>query len=234
MSRASSGFESGHLPPSSPELHLSTSAGNSVENPDLPCTSASVWPQTRSINLPTGPTATRAISRSQSCSELRGNAASQSLRRSLSLNLLCKDQKRVNNHLDNQSASSTLKTDGSAQDLGNVPDDHQVGSPSSSQPPATQHSGLQEPVKATHSEERDAVQCAVPQPESDVYEERSDLPPLTAPIVNPHEDAIPTETSSVCLTNRVVSANIEARRLKMRRDKKNSVKVHSLTEEDKL
>lgn len=204
MSRASSGFESSHLRPSSPELHSSTSSGNSVEKPEPACSSASGGPQTRSIHLSTGSTASRAISRSQSCSELRGDAASQSLRRSLSLILLRKD-------------------------LGNVHDDHHH--PSSSQPPATQHSAMQEPVKATHLEEKDAVQCVPLHPKSDVSGERSDLPPRTAPILNPHEDALPTETSSVHLTNRVVSANIEARRLKMKRDKKNSVKVCSLTQE---
>lgn len=154
----------------------------------------------RRVNLPTGPTASRAISRSQSCSELRGDAASQSLRRSLSLNLLCKERKRADTHLDNQSASSPVNIDGSAQ--------------------------------ATHSEEEeDAAQSPPVQPESAVSGERSDLPPLTAPILNPREDAFPTESSSVRLRNRVVSANIEARRLKMKRDKKNSVKVCALTEE---
>lgn len=236
MSRASSGFESSHLPPPSPEPHPSTSTGNGVEKPDPPCSSASGGPPVQSINLPRGPAVScvpsGAVSRSLSCSELRGDAASRPLRRSLSLNLLCKDQKRVNIHLKNQSTSSPVKTEGSAQDTGNVHDDHQVGSQSSSQPPATQHSALQDTAKATHSEEKDAAQtCAPLQPAPDVSGERSDLPPLTAPILNPHEDALPTEAVSVHLTNRVVSANIEARRLKMKRDKKNSVNVCSLTEE---
>lgn len=222
MSRASSGFESSHLPPSPPDLH----PGDAVEKPEPPCSSASEGPQTHNINLPIRPTASRVISRSQSCSELRGDAALQSLRRSLSLNLLCKDQKRVDIRLDKQSANSPLKTERSTRDSGNV---HQVGAPPSYQPPATQ--ALQEQVKATRSEEKDAVQCAPFQPKSDVSGGRSDLPSLTAPILNPHEDDFSTETSSVHLRSRVVSANIEARRLKMKRDKKNSVKVCSLAEE---
>lgn len=199
MSRASSGFESSHLPPSPPELHSLTSAGNSVEKPHPACSSVSG----------------RAISRSQSCPELRDRAAPQSWRRSFSLNLLCKGQKREKIHLDNQSASSPF-TERSTQDSGNV---HQVGSA-----PATQHSTLQQPVR-----DGDAAQCAPYQ--SSASGERSELSPVTVPILNPHTDAFSTQASSVHLTSRVVSANIEARRLKMKRDKKNPVKVCSLKEE---
>lgn len=77
-----------------------------------------------------------------------------------------------------------------------------------------------EPVKATQSGEKDTAQCPPLRP--DVSGERSDLPPLTAPILNPLQDAFPTDTSSVRLTNQVVSANVEARRLKKKKDKKNS------------
>lgn len=236
MSRASSGFESTHLPPPSPELHPSTSTSNSMEKPDPPCSSASGGPPLQSTNLPRGPAVSRvppgAVSRSLSCSELRGDAEPQPLRQSLSLNLLCKDQKSVKIHLISQNGSSPVKTEGSTQDSGKVHDGHQVGSLSSSQPPAAQHSALQDAAKATHSDEKDAARtCAPLQPAPDVSGERSDLPPLEAPILNPHKGALPTEAVSVRLRNREVSANIEARRLKMKRDRKNSVNVCSLAEE---
>lgn len=239
MSRASSGFESSHLlPPASPESHpsTSTSTGNGVENPDPPCSAALGGLPVQSIDLLSGPAVSRvpsgAVSRSLSCSELRGDAACQPLRRSLSLNLLCKDQKSVNIHLKNQSASSPVKTEGSTQGSGDVHDDHQVVSLSSSQPPATQRGALQDSGKATHSGDKDAARTRGPlQPAPDVSWGRSDLPPLTAPILNPHMDALPTEAVSVRLTNRVVSANIEARRLKMKRDKEISVSVCSPAEE---
>lgn len=239
MSRASSGFESGHLlPPPSPEPHPSTSAstGKGIQNPDPPCSAASGGPPVQSINLSSGPAVSRvpsgAVSRSLSCSERRGDAASQPPRRSLSLNLLCKDQKSVNIHLKNQSASSSVKTEGSTQGSGDVHDDHQVASLSSSQPPATQQGALQDAAKATRSEDKDAARTRGPlQPAPDVSGGRSDLPSLTAPILNPHMDALPTEAVSVRLTNRVVSANIEARRLRMKREKKISVSVCSPAEE---
>lgn len=202
MSRASSGFESSHLPPSSPEPHPSTSSR--FEKADPP-----------SINFQIGPPVSRSISRSRSCSELRGYAVLKPLRRSLSL-------ESVNVKLDSQSGSSAVTSERSAHDSGDV-HHHEVGSLFSSQPPATEHRTLPELVKATHP--------TPIQTESDVSGERSDLPPLTAPVLNPHEDAFQPNTSPGRLTNLVVSANIEARRLKLRRDKKNSVKVCSLAEE---
>lgn len=232
MSRASSGFESSHLP--YPELHPSTSTttGNSVHMPDLLCSSALGRPPLQNVNLQRGPGVNYApsgvVSRSLSFSELKAHAIPQPLRRSLSLNIFCSDQKKTNIHLKNQSTGSPVQTEGSAQDSGNVHNDHQVASPSSSQPPATQPSALQDTLEATHS---DTVERAPLQAEPDISGERSDLPPLTASILIPHKDAFPTETNPVRLTHRVMSANIEARRLKMKRDKKSSVNVGSLTEE---
>lgn len=226
MSRSSSGFESGHL--LSPEHGPQTTTSSS--KPDLPCSSTSQSPPKRSTPPPRSPEESRvpAISRSQSCTELRDKAASQPVRRSLSLTVLCKDQKRQNIDLKNQNPTSSLQTEESTQDSGNV---HQVAS-SSPQPSTTQHdtvsnASYKDTVKVTPSEEKEPTQDTQLQPPADVSKERSDPPPLTASTLNPHEEPFPTQTGSVCHTNRVLSANLEARRLKKKRDKRNCVNIGS-------
>lgn len=228
MSRSSSGFESGHL--LSPEHSPQTTTSSS--KPDLPCSSTSERPPKKSTHLPRSPEESRvpvgAISRSQSCTELRDKAASQPVRRSLSLTVLCKDQKRQNTDLKNQHPTSSLQTEGSTQDSGNV---HQLTSPSP-QPSTTQHdtvsnASYRDTVKVIPSEEKEPTQDPQLQPPADVSKERSDPPPLTASALNPHEESFPTESVSVCHTNRVLSANLEARRLKKKRDKTNCVNIGS-------
>lgn len=224
MSRSSSGFESGHLlsPEHSPQATTSSS------KPDLPCSSTSERPPKKSTHLPRSPEEScvpvGAISRSQSCSELRDKAPSQPVRRSLSLTVLCKDQKRQNIDLKSQNPTSWLQTEGSTQDSGNV---HQATFPST-QPSTTQHDTVsnashKDTVKVIPSEEKEPQL----QPPADVSKERSGPPPLTASTLNPHEEPFPTETVSVCRTNCVLSANLEARRLKKKRDKTSRVNIGS-------
>lgn len=228
MVRSSSGFESGHL--LSPEQSPQTTTSSS--KPDLPCSSTSERPPKESTHLPRSPEEGRvpvgAISRSQSCTELRDKAASQPARRSLSLTVLCKDQKRQNIDLKNQNPTSLLQSEGSTQDSGNV---HQVTSPSP-QPSTTQHNTVsnasyKDTVKVIPSGEKEPTQDTQLQPPADVSTERSDPPPLAASTLNPHKEPFPTETVSVRHTNRVLSANLEARRLKKRRDKTNCVNIGS-------
>lgn len=228
MSRSSSGFESGHL--LSPEHSPQTTASSS--KPDPPCSSPSERPPKKSAHLPRSPEESRvpvgAISRSQSCTELRDKAASQPVRRSLSLTVLCKDQKRQNIDLKNQNLTSWLQTEGGAQDSGEV---HQVTSPSP-QPSTTQHDTVsnashQDTVEVIPCEEKEPTQDTQLQPPAEVSKEGSDPPPLTASTLNPHEKPFPTQTVSVCHTNRVLSANFEARRLKKKRDKTNCVNFGS-------
>lgn len=229
MSRSSSGFESGHLlcPEQSPQT-TTTSTSKS----DLPCSSTAGRPPKESTRPPGSPEEGRvpvgAVSRSRSCTELGDKAASQPVRRSLSLTVLCKDQKRRNTDLKNQNPTSSLQTEGSTPDSGNV---HQVTSPSP-QPSTTKHDTVsnashKDTVKVIPSEGKEPTQDTQLQPPAEVSKESSDPPPLTASTLNPHKEPFPTETVSVCHTNRVLSANLEARRLKKRRDKTNCVNTGS-------
>lgn len=229
MSRSTSGFESGHL--LSPEHSPQTTTSSSKL--DLPCSSTSERPPKKSTHLPTSPEVSLvpvgAISfRSQSCTELRDKAASQPVRRTLSLTVLCKDQKRQNIDLKNQNPTSSLQTEGSTQDSGSV---HRVTTPSPP-PSTTQHhtvsdASYKDTVKVIPSEEKEPTPDTQLQPPADVSKERADPPPLTASTLNPHEEPFPTETVSVCHTNRVLSANLEARRLKKTRDKTNCANIGS-------
>ncbi|XP_030299781.1 SAM and SH3 domain-containing protein 1 isoform X3 [Sparus aurata] len=122
MSRSSSGFESSHLPsPDLPAHPLTLTSTSSSKTPPacLPCISPSLRPPKSSLTLPSpakGRDPGGAIVRSQSCTELRRNRGAVLLRRSFSLTVLHKEQKRRLIHPQNWNLTPHMKTEESTQD----------------------------------------------------------------------------------------------------------------------
>ncbi|KAK9534063.1 hypothetical protein VZT92_009137 [Zoarces viviparus] len=253
MSRSSSGFESSHLPspenPAPPQTLTSTGASKTSlrSKPEyLVCSSPPQSPPKISLSLlspaeghlPSGATA-----RSLSCTELRGNPAADLLRRSVSLTVLHRAQERELIHPENWNLTPSVKPEESRR--------HQVNSQKHCEvmfPSSQSSTTLCNAVPSTLSTDTANVfppkQAETTQSAHTTPAERSNHPLTTPSLTNPHPEPVLTETA--CMFNypnhilpedkgsRSFSANSEARRLSMRRNKKtsiNSVNLGSLKEE---
>lgn len=248
MSRSSSGFESSHLPSPEYPTHPQTLTSTSSSKTCLPSILPSLRPPKNSLSLLSpakghGPSG--AIARSQSCMELRSNPASGLVRRSFSLTLLHKKQKRQCVDPKNRNLTPSVKTKESTQDTVNPPKDCQVVSPSS-QASITSHNVecstcIRDTVNVFPPEQAETKQSTHLQLPPTVPIERSNHPLLTASFPTPRREPLLTQTACLYHTNHMLSAdtsspslsaNFEAHQLKMKRNKKtNSVNIGSLVEE---
>nr|XP_046268734.1 SAM and SH3 domain-containing protein 1 isoform X2 [Scatophagus argus] len=255
MSRSSSGFESSHLTsPESPALPktltCTSSSKTSSEPAVLPCVFPSLTPPKSSLtpirtargHVPCGATA-----RSQSCMELRRSRAPEPLRRSFSLTGLHTEQKRQ--LADRKNRTACVKTEESSQPSSVSPQKRgEVKSPTH-QPSSTSYNAMcstfnTDTVNAFAPKQAATTQSThLKQPPTHPAE-RSSQPLITPSLPNPRREPSLTETASVCnytshtlsqdTSTRSLSANFEARRLKLKRNKKasvNSVNLGSLIEE---
>ncbi|XP_070776853.1 SAM and SH3 domain-containing protein 1 [Enoplosus armatus] len=258
MSRSSSGFESSHLPspeyPVLPQTLTSTiSSKTSLQSnpPCLPCIYSSQRPPKNSLSLLSpakGHLPSGAIARSRSCMELRRDPAPGLLRRSFSLTVLHKGQKRKPVNPKNWNLTPSVKTEESTQHSVNPPKPCEVLSPSSLSSTTSYN-----PVCCTFNidttnvfspKQAETTQSTHLQLPPTVPAERSNHPLTIPSLPNPHPEPILTETACMYTnTNHIslegkrslsVSASSEARQLKMKRNQKtsiNSVNLGSLIEE---
>ncbi|XP_044023598.1 SAM and SH3 domain-containing protein 1 isoform X2 [Siniperca chuatsi] len=257
MSRSSSGFESSHLPspeyPALPQKMTSTSSSKTSfqSKPTcLPCILPLIRPPKNSLSLLSpakGHLPGTAIARSQSCMELRRNPAPGLLMRSFSLTVLHKGQKRKLINPKNWNLTRNVKTEESTQHSVNPHKPCEVWSPSS-QSSTTSYNAVHstfniDTTNVFASEQAETTQSTHLQLPPTVPAERSNHPLTISSLPNPHQEPLLTETACVYnYTNHIsedkrscsVSANSEARRLKMKRNKTasiNSVTLGSLIEE---
>ncbi|XP_041809885.1 SAM and SH3 domain-containing protein 1-like isoform X2 [Chelmon rostratus] len=257
MSRSSSGFESSHLPsPEYPDLpktltSTSTSQTSLRSKPAcLPSVLPSLRPPQSSLTLLSpakGHAPCGAIARGQSCMELRRNPGPGLLRRSFSLTILHKEQKRRPIKPENWNLTPSIKTTARTQNTVN-PQNHCEVVSLSPQSSATSYNAAcstlnSDTVNVSIQAETTQSTHHLQLPPT-VPAERSNYPLITPSSPNPRREPLSTETA--CLynctnhmlsedtTSRSLSANSEARRLKMKRKKKtptNSVNLGSLVEE---
>ncbi|KAM9341568.1 SAM and SH3 domain-containing protein 1 [Symphorus nematophorus] len=248
MSRSSSGFESGHLlSPEFPALPQTLTSSSSSKTSLQSKPTQSLRPPKTSLtllSLAKGRGPGGSIARSQSCMELRRNPAPELLRRSFSLTVLHKEQKRLI-HPKNWKLTPCVKTD--TQQRGSPHKRCVVMSPSSRSSTTSCN-----PVCSTLNTETTDV--FGPKPAETTQSTHLQLPPtvpaegFTDPLItnsspNQHRELFPTKTAclynytnllSENMSSHSISANLEARRLKMKRNKKtsiNSVNLGSLIEE---
>lgn len=250
MSRSSSGFESSHLPspeyPALPQtLTSTTSSKTSLLNKPgcLPCILPSLRLPKNILSLLStskGRPPSGAIARSQSCMELRRNAAAGLLRQSVSLTVLHKEPKRKSIDPKNWNLTPSVKTEESTQHTENPQKHCEVMSPSSRSLTASCNAVCSADTAPEQAETTQSAHLQLPPTDP---AERSNHPLITPFLPNPHREPLLTETA--CTHNHTnqmssenkspsVSASSEARRLKMKRIKKtsiNSVNLGSLIEE---
>ncbi|XP_034714551.1 SAM and SH3 domain-containing protein 1 isoform X2 [Etheostoma cragini] len=249
MSRSSSGFESSHLPspenPALPQTLTISSKKISLQSKPgcLPCSSPPLRPKhslrlmsPSKSHLPSG-----TIARSRSCMELRRNPAADLLRRSISLTVGHKKQERklIDPKSWNINPSVKIKT---------KPQNHcEVTFPSSQSSTASCNSVCgtfnTDTTDVFALEQAETTQIPHLSLAAPVLAERSNHPLSTPSLPKPHPGLVPTETACMYYTNPIssehnvahsVSANSEARRLKMQRNKKttvNSVNLGTLVKE---
>ncbi|XP_039992851.1 SAM and SH3 domain-containing protein 1-like isoform X2 [Xiphias gladius] len=254
MSRSSSGFESSHLSspeyPALPQTLNSTSHSKTLLHSKPGCPSYILPPLRPPKNILSllssakGHLPSEAIARSHSCMELRKKTAMGLLRRCLSLSGLHKEQKKKNIDPKNWNLTPSTKTEQSTEQTLNPPKHFKVTFPSSESSTAA-YDG----VCSTSSVDKGNV--FAPKKGETTQNTHLKLPPTVPaersshPIYkNSHQEPLLTETA--CMYNytnhissedrrsRLFSANSEARRLKMKRQRKiskNSVNVGSLMEE---
>ncbi|XP_038584804.1 SAM and SH3 domain-containing protein 1 isoform X2 [Micropterus salmoides] len=250
MSRSSSGFESSHLSspeyPALPQTLTSTSSSKtSLQSKQacLPCILPSLRHPKNSSHLLSPAKGHHLssprngyISRSQSCMELRRNPAPGLLTRSFSLTVLHKGRKRKLFNPKNWNLTPSVKTEESTQHSVNPQKPFELMFPSL-QFSTTSHKS----VCSTFN--LDTTHVFAPKPAEKTHSAHLQLPPtvpaerskspLTIPsIPNILPESLLTETACVYnYTNRFssednksrsVSASSEARRLKMKRNKKTS------------
>lgn len=245
MSRSSSGFESSHLPsPEQPALPLtltSNSSGKTLcQNKPacLPCILPSGRPPKNSLSLlnpAKGHVPSGAIARSRSCMELRKNPEPGLLRRSSSLTVLNKEQKRRLLDRRKWSLSPSVKTEESTEHTVN-PRTHCEVMSSATQSSTTPYNAVcstpsTDTVNVFFPKQVETTQSTHVQLPPTVPAERYNHPLITPSSSNPHQELLLTETA--CLYNytnhmsqnsssRSISANLEGRKLKMKRSKKAS------------
>lgn len=247
MSRSSSGFESSHLPsPDLPAHPLTLTSTSSSKTPPacLPCISTSLRPPKSSLTLPSpakGRDPGGAIVRSQSCTELRRNRGAVLLRRSFSLTVLHKEQKRRLIHPQNWNLTPRMKTEESTQDTVNPQKPCEVMSPPSQCACSTFNGDT---VKVFAPKQAETTQSTHLQLPPTVPAERPDHTLTTPSVTNPRPEPVTPQTACVYdytqhvlpeeTSRRSITASVEARRLKMKRSKKTSVNpvpLSSLIEE---
>ncbi len=257
MSRSSSGFESSHLP--SPEYPALPQALTSISSSEtslqskagcLPCILPSLRPHKNRLSLLSpakGHLPSGAIARSRSCMELRRNPEPELLRRSSSLTVLYKEQKRKLIDPKNRNLIPSIKAEESTQHTANPQKQSEIMSLSSQSSPTSYN-----PVCSTFNIDKTNVfapkqaqttQSTHLQLPPTVPAERSNQPLTTPSLPHPRREPLLPETARVCnYTNHIasddkrsrsISANSEAQRLKMKRNKTsiNSVNLGSLIEE---
>ncbi|XP_031703174.1 SAM and SH3 domain-containing protein 1 isoform X2 [Anarrhichthys ocellatus] len=255
MSRSSSGFESSHLPspeyPAPPQTLTSTSASKTSlqSKPEyLLCISSPQRPPKSSLSLlspakghlPSGATA-----RSLSCTELRRNPAADLLRRSVSLTVLHRAQERKLIPPKNWNLTPSVKTEESRRHQVNSQKHCEVMFPSSQSSTTLYNavpSTLSTDTAQAHPKQAEMTQSTHFQLPPTTPAERSNHPLTTPSLTDPE----PVLTETACIFNypnhissedkvsNSFSANSEARRLTMERNKKtsiNSVNLGSLKEE---
>lgn len=254
MSRSSSGFESSHLPspeyPALPQTSTNSSETSLQSKPGfLPCILPSLRPPGDRLSLlipAKGHLPSGAIARSQSCMELRRIPEPRLLRQSSSLTVLHKEQERKF-ITKNWNLTPSVKAE-STRHRANPQKQSEVMSPSSQSSTISYN-----PVCSTFN--IDTTNVFAPKQAETTQSTHLQLPPtvpaersnhsLTTPsLPNPHGEPLLPETACMCnYTNHIssedkrsrsISANSEAQRLKMKRNKKtsiNSVNLGSLIEE---
>ncbi|XP_070698379.1 SAM and SH3 domain-containing protein 1 isoform X2 [Pempheris klunzingeri] len=249
MSRSSSGFESSHLP--SPDysalpkpLTSTSSCKTSLQSKPacLPCIPPLLRPLKNSLRLLSpakGHLPSGAIARSQSCMELRRNAAPEPLRRSSSLTVLHKEQERNLVGPKKWNLTPAVSTEESVQHTVNAQKLCQV-TPLSSKSSTTSYNTVCSRLNADRVPKQAATtQSTQLQLPPTAPTERSDHPLISPSSLNPHSEPILTEMvtnhlAAVDKRSPFISANSEARRLKTKRHKKtsiNSANLGSLIEE---
>lgn len=253
MSRSSSGFESSHLPspeyPDLPKTLTSTSSSQASLQSKPACRPSvlpSLKPRQNSLTLLSsakGHAPSGAIGRSQSCMEFRRNPAPGLLRRSFSLTVLHKEQKRRPIKPKNWNLTPSIKTEESTQNTVNPQKHCEVVSPSFQSSATSYNDFNRDTVNVSKQAETTQSTRHLQLPPT-VPAERSNYPLITPSSPSPRREPLSTETA--CLyshtnhmlsedtTSRSISANSEARRLKMKSRKKtstNSANLASLVEE---
>uniref|UniRef100_A0A3B4TXU2 SAM and SH3 domain containing 1 n=1 Tax=Seriola dumerili TaxID=41447 RepID=A0A3B4TXU2_SERDU len=258
MSRSSSGFESSHLSspehPALPRILTSTGPRKTLLHSEpgcQPCILPSIRRPKTSLSLPSsakGRLPSGAIAKSHSCMELRRNPGPGPLRRCLSLSGLHKDQKKKLIDPKDWNLTPRTKTEESTEQTINPQKQFKVMFPSSQSSTtasravcSTSSVGKGSVFAPKRGERTQSTHLKLP---PTVPAERSNHPAGTTSLPNSHREPSLTETD--CMhnyTNHIssedkrsysVSANSEARRLKMKRHKKtsmNSVNLGSLMEE---
>ncbi|KAM3595183.1 uncharacterized protein V6R79_019581 [Siganus canaliculatus] len=213
MSRPSSGFESSHLPspenPGLPQILLSTSSRKPA---DRPSTSTPLRPLKKSSTPPSPGRGRGSVARSKSCVDLRGNKAPQRRRHSFSSSLL---------HPNSCTLTPSIRAEETTKHTTNPQKHCEVKSPTTSHHSDSSRADPGPKQPAT-------TQRAKPQQPHTASAERADQPPPVPP--SPAETAAAMAPAPATSQRRSVSANLEARRLKMKRNK-NTVILTSLTEE---
>ncbi|XP_071354890.1 SAM and SH3 domain-containing protein 1 isoform X2 [Trachinotus anak] len=245
MSRSSSGFESSHLSsPENPALPLtltSTSPSKTFLHSEpgcQPCILPSLRrPKTsfRLLSSAKGHLPSGAITRSHSCMELRGNPALGQLRRCSSLSGLHKEQKTKRINPKDWNLTPRIKTEESPKQTVKPQKQLKVMFPSS-----------QSSTTVCSSSNVDTGSVFGPKQGETTQSTQLQLPPTVPAERSKHPAGLLSSTSlteTACkysYTNHIssedkrsnsISANSEARRLKMQRHKKTSVKLGSLMEE---
>lgn len=252
ISRSSSGFESSHLPsPEYPALPLTSTSSSKTSLQSkpgcLPCILPSLRPSKNSLSLLSpakGHLPSGAIARSQSCMELRRNPAPGLLRRSFSLSALHKEQKGKLINPKKWNLTPSVSSEESTQHTVNPQKHREVMSPPSQSPSTSYNAVCITLNKDTSPKQAETTQSTHLQLPPTVPAGRSNHPLITPSLPNPHREPLLTETacthdytnhmSSELNRSHSISANSEARRLKMKRNKKtsiNPVNLGSLIEE---
>ncbi|XP_070834990.1 SAM and SH3 domain-containing protein 1 isoform X1 [Chaetodon trifascialis] len=256
MSRSSSGFESSHLPsPEYPDLPKTLTSTSSIKTslPSKPACQPSISPPLRprkSSLTPLSPAKGHAprgaIARSHSCMELRRNPAPELLRRSSSLTVLHREQKRRPIKPKKQNLTPSIKTEETAQSRVNPQKHCEAVSPSSQSSDTSRKAACSTFSRDTvnvskQAETTQSTRLLQPPPTGPA--ERPNYPLIT-PSPSPRQEPLSTETA--CLysytnhmqsedtASRSLSATSVARRLKMRGKKKtstNAVNLGPLNEE---
>ncbi|XP_053191793.1 SAM and SH3 domain-containing protein 1 isoform X1 [Scomber japonicus] len=248
MSRSSSGFESSHLP--SPEypalpLTLTSTRPSKTLHPSkpgfLPCIPPSLRSPKSSLNLSSpakGHLPRSGIARSRSCTELRRNSAPRLQRRCFSLTGLHKEQNRKPLNPKDWNLTARGKNEDKKQHPVKLQKhfDVTLTSCQSSTAPldavcSTLNTDTSDASSFKQAETTQSTHVKLP---ATLPAERSNHPVATLSVSDSYKDPFTTEaacrhnctgnTASGEKSGRAISANLEARRLKMSRNKKTSIK----------
>lgn len=225
MSRSSSGFDSSHLPSPERPTHPQTLTASSPTH--LPCVLPSLRPPKKRLTLVSpvkDPVPSGAISKSQSCRELRRNLSPGPLRRSFSVPVLDKNQlvspktwfptPPVKAELSSQDTVTLQK----ACELTSLSSQSSAGSHNAEC--STLHTDSSTVFEGAETTQRTLSQLPPAAPT-----EASNQPELKTSLLNPCKEPIPTQTPSLYdhtdptsedVGGRSLSATLEAHRLRMR------------------